>query len=92
MATVDPTCGGIGLDKRNISSPAPKPAIIAPRRLADRASISALIARKGSIGTPRRTLVRTGQAKASAAAAMSSSKIDSTGDGENVARPSDVNT
>ncbi len=87
IATVDPTGGSIGLDRRNANSPAPKPAMIAPSRLEARARVTALVARNGSIRTPSRTLDRTGHATPREAAPMSSSSTGSSSDGVNVVRP-----
>ena len=87
IATVDPTGGSTGLDRRNTKSPAPTPAMIAPTRLDARARVTARVARNGSMRMPWRTLERTGQATPSDAAAISSSSTGSRSDGVNVVRP-----
>lgn len=87
IATVDPTGGSIGRDRRNASSPAPNPAISAPTRLEARASVTALVARKGSMRMPRRTLERTGHATPSDAAAIRSSRTGRSKEGVKVVRP-----
>lgn len=87
IATVDPTGGSTGLDRRNTRRPAPNPAMIAPTRLEARARVTARVARNGSMRMPWRTLERTGQATPSDAAAMSSSSTGSRSDGVNVVRP-----
>lgn len=87
IATVDPTGGSIGLERRKARSPTPKPAMIAPTRLEARARVTARVARNGSMRMPLRTLARTGQATPSEAAAMSSSSTGRSSDGVKVVRP-----
>jgi len=87
IATVDPTGGSIGRDRRNTSSPTPNPAMIAPSRLDARARVTARVARNGSMRMPLRTLTRTGHATPSDAAPMSRSSRGSRSDGVKVVRP-----
>lgn len=87
IATVDPTGGSIGRERRKARSPAPNPAMIAPTRLDARARVTARVARNGSMRRPLRTLDRTGQATASDAAAINRSSSGSRSDGVKVVRP-----